>query len=74
MTDIYIGAVWTLVAMLAGGMLTLVLVAFLGDRPIPGYPKDPEPEPVPEFDPDLEWWLVENTITEPFEANLLVDA
>ncbi len=70
MTDVLIGAVWTLIAMLAGGMLTLVLVAVLGDR---GDEGPGEETPVP-FDPDLEWWLVEHTITEPFEANLLVDA
>ena len=76
--DFMMGMVWALILVLAGVLICLVIVAVLEVR------KDEDDPPVfvarlggvddPPEDPnsdDMELWLMEHTITEPFEANLL---
>ena len=71
--DFWLGCTWTLACILAGVLITLIFTAVLSDR------EDPGPGPLDkEFpwyppDPDLKVWLEENTITDPFEVNLLPD-
>lgn len=61
MTDIYIGAVWTLLAMLVGALITLVLLAVVSDREDPDEDEGPEDEPAGPLDFQF------------FEAQLLTD-
>lgn len=72
MIDFWMGAVWTLLSMTVGALIGLLIAAAvrMDDGPEDDYP-EPEPQPAPQLADELNAWLTENTITQPFEANLL---